>query len=146
MSGIREIPHDLVERVESGEGWDSALDKDILRAFGFTWRGMDYWSADNKRIWKGETCFTAKIDAVVSLIEQKLPGAFADVDVASLPKGQELYGARIFSADENPWSNVAGEAKSPARALLAACLRALQAKLPEHADANIKSPIQAREE
>lgn len=140
--GIRECLPELIKRVEGGTGWDSRLDGDIMRAFGFTWRGMDYWHADNTRIWKGETCFTAKIDAGVSLIEQKLPGWFWRVGYGS-HAGPWAHLNRVHPDSCLPEDEATSYAKTPPRALLAACLRAIQAQAGTLADAHSKNPPEA---
>jgi hypothetical protein len=55
---------DRCEEVESGS---FNLDKAILAALGFTWRGMAYWSREEK-MWKGPTNFTTSIDAAMTLV------------------------------------------------------------------------------
>jgi hypothetical protein len=58
----------LAERCEQAAGPSFDLDKEILKALGFTWRGMNYWSADNETMWKGTMTFTHSIDAAITLI------------------------------------------------------------------------------
>lgn len=123
----------LIARVEEGSGWDSALDKDILRAFGFTWRGMAYWSADNKHTWEGETCFTAKVDAVLSLIEQKLPSSGWLVTRQGKEDGFFVHAAVTADDQHANVNSATAVGISPARALLAATLRAIQSKEPHDA-------------
>ena len=58
----------LAERCEKADTPSLDLDKSILRALGFTWRGMNYWSADNETAWKGLATFSYSIDAAITLI------------------------------------------------------------------------------
>lgn len=117
---------ELAERCERGIGWDSALDKAIMRALGYSWRGMDYWHDDGKTIWKGQTCFTASLDATVALLERVLPG-WGWKTGAPLPSPGKPW-ATVFTVEQRTHGN----ATSPARALLAAILRALAAKDESH--------------
>lgn len=55
---------DRVEREEPG----FAMNKEILRVLGFTWRGMAYWSADDKNMWTKPIDFTTSLDAAASLV------------------------------------------------------------------------------
>ena len=111
---------ELAERCERGSGWDSALDKAIMRALGYSWRGMDYWHDDGKTIWKGQTCFTASLDATVALLDRVLPLAEWEVTTTGFKPGATVI--------PNGSKHAGAYATSPARALLAAILRALAAK------------------
>ncbi len=63
----------LRERLSKATGPDRAIDKAILAAFGYTWRGMDHWHSDNKRMWSGPTFFSSSIDAAVTLVPPHQP-------------------------------------------------------------------------
>lgn len=114
---------ELIERVERGTGADRELDGKIARALSGS---KDHWFPFAGGFTTEQTAppLSGSLDAVLALIEEKLPGAFGDVDLGALPVDQPLYGARLFSADWDPWKNAAAEAASPARALLAAFLKA----------------------
>jgi hypothetical protein len=60
----------LALRCEQATGPDGNLNKTILRALGYTWRGMDYWHSDNKRIWINPSNFTASLDAALTLVPE----------------------------------------------------------------------------
>ena len=47
------------------------LNKAILQALGYTWRGMGYWFRDDSHQWKGSTQFTQSIDAALTLVPEK---------------------------------------------------------------------------
>lgn len=108
---------ELIERVEKGEGADRTVDGDIAEMFNPDRFKPEFIRGQARR-------YTTSLDAVERLIEEKMPGVFGVVDLGALPVDQPLYGARLFSADWDPWKNVAANAASPARALLAAFLRA----------------------
>jgi hypothetical protein len=73
MTGIDTLKS-LRERCRVAEKADREIDVAILRMLGYTWRGMDYWHHDDKRIWKGSTFFTGSVDAALALVERLLPG------------------------------------------------------------------------
>ncbi len=146
------IRPELIERVESGEGADKDLHRVVLEAFGVCAHrrthkeecdndGYDLVCSDcgSSDLWLGMNP-TGSLDAVVSLIERKLPEANCH-GYDLMPKEVVGYVSRnCIPAGERAWMHE-GYAKTPARALLAACLRALQTKLKEHADANSKNPL-----
>jgi len=135
MVGIREIPHDLVERVESGTGVDRVVDGVI---YDFLSTGLSvsaehivvHTSPDPKWLPR----YTASLDTVVSLIEQKLPGWRCRLTVNEGGSEGTVAYAGLKRAD--------GVSASPARALLAAFLRALQ-EARTLADAHSKNPPEA---
>jgi len=135
MVGIREIPHDLVERVESGTGVDRVVDGVI---YDFLSTGLSvsaehivvHTSPDPKWLPR----YTASLDTVVSLIEQKLPGWRCRLTVHEGGSEGTVAYAGLKRAD--------GVSASPARALLAAFLRALQ-EARTLADAHSKNPPEA---
>lgn len=143
----------LIERVEGGVGPDMALARAVMTTVG-GWHRITPTHARNRNgayiapeDWLGRTSggspildsmhgttmhrdvpdVVTSLDAVLALIEAKLPGWFGDVDLgATTPDSGGLYGARLFPPNEKNGFNIAGEATSPARALLAATLRVLQ--------------------
>lgn len=134
---------ELIERVESGEGADRELDGDILDALhdpsaDKTWPFVEgsYAASITPRI-------TSSLDAVVSLLDQKLPGW--SWSLGQMRGRPERYRYRGFLSDHNTSDGIAvryieAECPTPARALLAACLRAIQAQARTLADAHSKSP------
>lgn len=102
---------ELIHQVEEGEGTDSALELKLWGLVG----GV------------GPSILTS-LDRVTALIEQKLPGYRADVDVCSSFTADGTFGARVFkptsASIENYGHPFGGDAKTPPRALLAAFLRA----------------------
>lgn len=118
MSGIRECPHDLVERVESGSGRDEETDFAVLCLVDRR--------AERSGPLPGDPRYTTSLDAVVSLIEQKLPGwghCYATGWDAEGNCGGFVSPERTVDLTKA----TLGVSKSPARALLAATLRALSA-------------------
>jgi hypothetical protein len=107
----------LAERCESAVAPSFDLDKAILRALGFTWRGMNYWS-DDRTMWKERSDFTTSIDGALVLI----------------PEGWHFSGLDQQSPAVRVWTegNVAYyspglnglHAATPALAICAAALRA----------------------
>jgi len=128
----------LRERVEKAEGPDRNLDIDVMRAlvdatkakFYWQWRGLQTKGApepDPQSYWdKSRTpMLTASIDAVVALIERLIPAEkrfFWQVGVCSIRDGRVVS----YSADANWTGEKEFEAKTPAIALLAALLAALE--------------------
>jgi hypothetical protein len=124
------LPH-LIERCESGAGKDKELDRDIWVAMGWAFdkRGTDrklwlYPPADLKGGrsrydhtdplgWSlGGMDLTASLDAVVSLIEQKLPLAEWEVTTTGFKPAATLI--------PNRTKHGGAYASTPAPALLAA--------------------------
>lgn len=106
----------LAERCEAAAESSFYLDKEILAAFGFTWRGMDYWSRDNT-MWKKKVHFTSSIDAAIDLV----PADHAWT-VSTHGTGPFKYWASVCVPDEDAGSSTA-TAATPALALCAAALR-----------------------
>lgn len=127
---------ELAERCERGSGADRELDADIAMAvLGLThdgrpepYRNYTRTDADGFQVTGADTVmvrpYTISLDATVALLERVLPGWMWSV-----------------SASGNSWATVtgppnrvgywtSGHPKSPARALLAATLRALSSKEP----------------
>lgn len=149
---------ELIERIESGRGADRDIDcvvaalADIqVEGVQHSWRsllnefGLD-WAVDvatrHTSVWRTEVPrYTTSLDAVVSLIEQKLPGWSWDVGkvppFALASDDPEWTGSLMgnerevtYGHGEPPemaFDTYNGHASSGARALLAACLRALSA-------------------
>lgn len=116
----------LLERIKAASGWDSQLDKDILRYLGFTWRGMAYWNNDNQ-MWKEPVDFTASTDAALALVERMLPGRSVIMGVRQTETTRPW--ARVGA-----WSMPDATAANLPLAILAALLTALiaQAKGGDH--------------
>lgn len=132
----------LISRVEEGDGADRELDRAVMNAFYVEedrFIGARYVDNDEPvldRVWVDPATsqwvttapyeFTASLDRVVSLIEQKLPGWGYDLTYRA------AWGNCCASVCPNHkhapfYRGEVAPAKSPARALLAACLRALSA-------------------
>lgn len=138
-----------------------------------SWRSLVHqfgveWAADvatrHTSVWRTEVPrYTASLDAVLLLMSAQLPGFWWRGGTCSVSSEARVcpdhncpeHGPRLLAEcppSLDHWNEGIevelrpGSQSALVRALLAACLRALQAKLPEHADANSKSPIQAREE
>lgn len=148
----------LIERCESGAGPDRDLERDIWIAMGWLYERRekdrkpwlyapagfrhDGYRKDPADVisWSlGNMCLTTSLDAVVSLIEQKLPGWCPDVGkvppFALAPDDHEWSAALMGNEREVTYGHgdptemafdtYNGHASSGARALLAATLRAL---------------------
>jgi hypothetical protein len=107
----------LAARVEAATEGGLALNKAILLALGYSWRGMAYWHSDDKRMWTGPTTFTTSLDAAASLVPEgwafcvdSNDGGYATV----FPRRELGY------LPTDPYADAA----TPALALTAACLRA----------------------
>ena len=141
------ITDEMIERVERGEGADEALCVEICLAVQYG--GINSAGALNLRTdadWDGDLLYeieeendegqlvlvdcccptpklTASLDAVVSLIEAKLPGC--GWQILTHP---DEDGGGVFASIAGPKAHQSKFAnRSPARALLAATLRALRA-------------------
>lgn len=127
----------LIERVESGAGSDRGLDHAICCAVLDATKHKGWWNFQAMRprgeperpaseFWKRfGPAYTSSLDAVLSLIEAKLPGwAFV---VHGPDAGGTHYGGVGPSLNE-AWASDRPDSRapSPARALLAAALRAIQ--------------------
>lgn len=117
------MEREILERLEKATGSDRELDRAILRHFGYTWRGMDYWSADNKHTWKASAFPTWGPSEACRLIEFALPGWAYGFD-----KGPKTciafvdphdFGERMFGAQYT------AEAPTQALAMCIALFRAL---------------------
>lgn len=167
--GIREIPHDLVERVESGTGGDRELD--CLLDAALDGRSISESGnmilARNSRpphdtyilgwIDPGKTSrnfsegparppvprYTTSLDAVVSLFEQRLPGWCWQTKRGFVCEAIVWQVCRDY--DDEGCPTIGAHSVSPARALLAACLRATQSQAGTLADAHSKNPPEADE-
>ena len=112
----------LAERVEALSGPDFYVNKSILAALGYTWRGMAYWSADNTHVWPGRTAFTALLDAAMTLVPEgwgfrvESEGDGSRPCSASIYKPADCCNELVINCDY---------ATTPALALCAAALRAL---------------------
>jgi len=130
----------LLDRVEQGEGADRTINWDIADAFGMVpahrivETGFDYdwyrkagdtalWKANDSEgrsvsLWQPEDV-TGSIDAVVSLVEKVLPGWDHGYE-----SGDCVAFGKVWSQGRHDDTVVRGEARTPARAILAATLRA----------------------
>ncbi|MGW9332756.1 hypothetical protein [Bosea sp. NPDC055594] len=133
---------ELIERVEKGEGADRELDGAIhVALFPDSAASRFITGAYRSEWWKFGTpqglvyrtenggglplpSYTTSLDAVIALIEEKLPGWHADVDFGASLAEDGTLGARLFRPLCNPPGNFTGDAKSPARAALSAFLKA----------------------
>jgi len=59
----------LIARLEAAEVGSRELDKEILAAFGFTWRGMAYWNCEDE-MWSGPSALTRSLEAALALAER----------------------------------------------------------------------------
>jgi hypothetical protein len=124
--------HDLVAlalRVESGSDEDRALDGDVWHALypeGEWHRFDDMWcrrDPEDGAAWDLPFRFTSSVDAVVALIEEKLPGAYAMIEMGVLGAGNLADVSVQIGEDYRAFRS---EAPPPAPALLAAALRAMK--------------------
>lgn len=154
--GIRECLPELIERVESGAGWEGRendqLCREIALVMGYSYQRPPpdsdrpfpsaWFDPEGRHCGFGPPHWLRSLDAVVSLIEQKLPEANCH-GYDLMPKEVVGYVSRnCIPAGERAWMHE-GCGKTPARALLAACLRALQAHAGTLADAHSKNPPEA---
>lgn len=113
----------LAERCEAADpshGRDLELYAGILNAV----IGVD--APDAKKFYGAGRLFTESLDAAVALCERVLPGWRGDLDLAPFEPGDNC-GARLFPPKSI--TNIAGEAATPALALIAAVLRALASQV-----------------
>jgi hypothetical protein len=123
----------LAKRAEAGTGSDRDLDREIGIALGLLF--LDDHNVlyrldpeDQSRVYGGHGWqvitpdFIGSVDAGLRATQRIAPGCFGDVDVSPVP-GEALCGARLFPPTEKNGFNFAGEAATPARALIAALLR-----------------------
>lgn len=128
----RQVLLDLADRVAGGET-GFYIDKAILAALGFTWRGMSYWSADDKATWKGSSKFTQSIDSAENLLPSKEWNWAVERFVfdAVIPYRKAGAKASVWRDSRNPKERIINvEAPTPATALTAASLRARAEALP----------------
>lgn len=143
---MAETTDDLIERVERGAGEDRRLDADICIALRIHPYGSGHWLKDRVSSFHHDTncdgwvqpmdrdgvtplpggswktgAYTTSLDAVLALIEEKLPGA---AFVVHGPDDGWFFGG-IGPCLGEAWGDDCS-ATSPARALLAAALRALK--------------------
>jgi hypothetical protein len=122
---------ELAERVEKGEGPDAKLDRAIFDLC----LGGRFWEEENgaffTREYRGQATpvsFTSSLDAVVALLERVLPGW--GHGYATGWYGKDMPGGFVFPPNSGAdlLKATLGKGSSPARALLAAILRALSEK------------------
>ncbi len=144
---------ELIERVESGEEPDRELDGDIAVA---VYGGEVVWLTANytmeqyparrhpSRMHVGGFAnshvphFTGSVDAVLSLMEQKLPGWCWEAKHAIGCHAIVWQVCKDY--DDEGCKTIGFHMSSSPRALLAACLRAIQAQARTLADAHSKDP------
>jgi len=117
---IREGLVELAEACEKADAGSFDLNKAILSALGYTWRGMAYWFHDDSHAWKGSTNFTASIDAAMSLVPE---GMKFILDTHHMIVTIYEYWP-ISSPEDEGFASYQAEAATPALALVAAALRA----------------------
>jgi len=108
---------DFAERVEAGSKWSSAEIHEMARAV--------YGTPNRAQIAEAMMAVQGDLSSVVSLLERVLPGANCH-GYDKTPKLIEAYVSRnCIPAGEKAWMVEGFHPSSPARALLAATLRAL---------------------
>lgn len=107
----------LAERVEALRGPDYTVNKSILAALGYTWRGIAYWSKDNTHFWKGSTAFTGSLDAAMTLVPEGCGWSLVQATY------EKSYGCIESGDDRTP--DLEARAATPALVLCAAALRSL---------------------
>ena len=113
----------LAERCEKATAASSVLSKDIVAAMGYSWRGMAYWSDDNRTTWVGSVDLTYSLDAITALIERELP------EVRWVCRTDTLGGFGNLYRRRNPDRSWPCFAFTPALALCAAFCRAMAEKV-----------------
>ncbi len=64
----------LAERIEKATGPDREIDKAIVAALGYSWRGMAYWdNATSTKTLPGTVLYAGSLDAITALIEREFP-------------------------------------------------------------------------
>lgn len=108
----------LIERIEAATEGSLDLDRKILAALGYTWRGMAYWkgSGANGKMWKDTSLLTRSLDGAARLVPEGWCWHLGWLEA----NGEAI--ARLFRADNKrePISSAA----TPALALCAAALKA----------------------
>jgi hypothetical protein len=120
---------ELIERVESGTGADRGIDAQVWLSVVEKPRLGDKIDKDMIGRWPE---YTSSLDAVLALIEAKLPGWHGNVEVGRPLQDSTKVSAIMIGPTEDPDDCRQADASSPARALLAATLKAL--KETQHAD------------
>jgi hypothetical protein len=114
----------LIERLEAAAGPDREIDKAIFAYLGYTWRAMDYWSADSTKMWSGPVFLTYSIDAALALVERLLPGIFWVIGQGKTNSVEKLFGCQLLFGTEEIIGS--GESDHAPLAILLALLKALQ--------------------
>jgi hypothetical protein len=114
----------LIERVESGTGWDRELDGKIVRALSGS---KDHWFPFSDGFMTEHTApeLTGSLDAVIRLIEAKLPG-WGHCHATGWDADGRCGGFVSPGRTVDLTKAIMGQAGTPARALLSAALRAIQ--------------------
>lgn len=119
----RETLLELAARCEREDGGFN-LDKDILRALGYTWRGMAYWYRDDSHTWPHKPSnFTTSLDAAVTLVPEDFYWSL-DSDSNARVVGPEDSNGRVAAGYSDTAVSLV-----PALALCAAALKARAAQL-----------------
>jgi hypothetical protein len=111
---------ELATSIEALPGGSFYINKEILRALGYTWRGMDYWNGDDK-MWRGSVDFTSSIDAAMMLVPEGYASALSEAwgpdrtDWTAVMKRRSIDGSGVWPK---------ATSSKPALALCAAALRA----------------------
>ncbi|MCA0318185.1 MAG: hypothetical protein LCH88_08965 [Proteobacteria bacterium] len=116
----------LAERVEGLQGPDREVDAEVFRALG--WQPSFWgWNAEGDRYTPKQPDFTASLDAVCTLIAEKLPGWQTEqITWAPEPGGHVIASIGNFGVGDDYRCGMTEEpCATPALALLAAALRAL---------------------
>lgn len=141
---------DLLARVEAATGPDRELDDSLALASGWHPPGVDprlFSNPDTHRLYAHHApAFTASLDAALALCERVLPGWRWTLDSESnregVPRGKP--GASVYIDQYDPDAPFhSAEAPTPALALLAAMLKALDAQAKDGA---ARSPQPIRED
>lgn len=110
----------LASRVEAAEAGSFDLDKAILAALGYTWRGMAYWYHDDTHTWPGSVTLTRSIDAALQLVPEGWDWLREAWDTMT------VYPERDRDSIDHD-RDCTGKAATPALAICAAALRARSA-------------------
>lgn len=118
----------LIDRVTEGEGGDGKLDHDILIALGMRYEldwGPEFYLPDGTRFYAHE--LTASFDDALALVKLKLPDFVSSAQERF--SGHHPWVAEVYGTGGN--RQYASSAANAARALLAACLIAIEKEQPQ---------------
>lgn len=120
---------DLAERCEKATGPSSSLNKAILAALGYTWRGMDYWHTDNKRIWRGGSFLTELTECAMALVPEGAGISLSRYWIAKFETPVWSASVQTGGVPDNPRKVFDG--CDTANLALAICAGALRARSPD---------------